>query len=201
MDFKKLTMRNYNSGSFESSVSFMLILAFVIGFTSCLTVEKKEYTYELKGDNSGKLTIKYINIYSIMDDGQDVSTADFSELIDKYINGDQLIQDFPAASNISKRLFEENGQLCGEVTLEFNDLNSARLYQYDQNSPIMMNISTAFDSETYLSSNGDYGNDHMPVVFWTKNSKKLIVTTSVSTPDETSVSLVDAYRNWVNSKN
>jgi hypothetical protein len=133
-----------------------------------------------------------------MDDGQDVSTTDFNELVDKYINGDQLLQDFPAATKLTKRLFEENGQLCGEVTLEFNDLNSARLYQYDLNSPIMMNISTAFDSETYLSSNGDYGNDHMPVVFWPKNEKKLVVTTSVSTPDETSVSLVDAYRNWKN---
>lgn len=182
-------------------LSTLIVFILTIGFSSCLTVEKKEYTYEMRGDNSGKLTIKYINIYSIMDDGQDVSTADFNELLDKYINGDQIIQDFPAASNISKRLFEENGQLCGEVIVEFNDLNSARLYQYDQNSPIMMNISTAFDSETYLSSNGEYGNDHMPVVFWPKNIKKLVVTTSVSTPDETSVSLVDAYRNWVSSKN
>lgn len=201
MNFKRLTDRKNKPGSFKPVFSLLLLVAFVVGFSSCLTVEKKEYTYELKSDNSGKLTIKYINIYSIMDDGQDVSTADFNELIDKYINGDQLIQDFPAASNINKRLFEENGQLCGEVTLEFNDLNSARLYQYDQNSPVMMNISTAFDSETYLSSNGDYGNDHMPVVFWPKNAKKLSVTTSVSTPDETGVSLVDAYRNWLNSKN
>lgn len=201
MDLNKLMKRNLTgSGLYKPVLPLVLVVIFVIGFTSCLTVEKKSYTYELKGDNSGKLTIKYINIYSIMDDGQDVSTADFNELLDKYINGDQLIQDFPAASNISKRLFEENGQLCGEVTLEFNDLNSARLYQYDQNSPIMMNISTAFDSETYVTSNGDYGNDHMPVVFWPRNTKKLTVTTSVSTPDETSVSLVDAYRNWINTK-
>jgi hypothetical protein len=201
MDSTVVKVKKMKSLYSKSIISTLLVISFAIGFTSCLTVEKKEYTYEIKGDNSGKLTIKYINIYSIMDDGQDVSTADFNELLDKYINGDQIIQDFPAASNISKRLFEENGQLCGEVTLEFNDLNSARLYQYDNNSPIMMNISTAFDSETYLSSNGDYGNDHMPVVFWPKNIKKLVVTTSVSTPDETSVSLVDAYRNWTNTKN
>lgn len=180
----------------KNLLKIFLLGLLIVSLSSCLTVEKKIYTYELNADNSGKLIIKYVNIYSIMDDGQDVSTNDFNELVDKYINGDQLIQDFPAANKISKKLFEENGQLCGEVTIEFNDLNSARLYQYDQNCPIMMNISTAFDSETYLNSNGEYGNDHMPVVFWPKSSKKLVVTTSVSTPDETSVSLVDAFRNW-----
>lgn len=195
ISFKRM---DYNSLSRYAFISVLFIFLFAL--TSCLTVEKKEYTYELKNDHSGVLKIKYINIYSIMDDGQDVSAKDFNELVEKYMNGDQLVQDFPAATKIDKRLFEENGQLCGEVTIEFNDLNSARLYQYDRNCPIMMNISTAFDSETYISSNGSYGNDHMPVVFWPENSKKLVVTTSVSTPDETSVSMVDAYRNWVNSK-
>ncbi len=172
-------------------------LLMVMGLTSCLTVENKEYTYELTGVNSGKLTIKYINIYSIMDDGRDVSAEDFKELVDKYLNGTQIAEDFPTAKNISSRLFEENNQLHGEVTLEFDDLNAARLYQYDDKCPIMMNISTAFDSETYLSSNGIYGNEHMPVVFWPVENKTLVVTTSVSKPDETGVSLVEEYRKWL----
>lgn len=184
------------SGLFRYFTILIIFGLLLISFSSCLTVEKKVYTFELNADNSGRLIIRYVNIYSIMDDSQDVSTTDFNELVEKYINGDQLVQDFPAATNISKRLYEENGQLCGEVIIDFPDLNSARLYQYDPNCPIMMNISTAFDSETYVSSNGEYGNDHMPVVFWPKGSKKLTVTTAVSTPDETSVSLVDAFRNW-----
>ncbi len=164
--------------------------------TSCLTVEKKEYSFEFTGENSGKMTIRYINILSVMDDGNDVSAADFQELLDKYINGDQLVQDFPGASGLKKRLYEDNDQLCGEVTLEFNDLSTARLYQYDKKSPVMMCISAAFDSETYISSNGSYGNDFMPVVFWPSGSKKMEVTTSVTTPDETSMSLLPAYRTW-----
>lgn len=180
--------------------AFLILFVFFTAFTSCLTVEKKQYTYELTDTNSGRLTIKYINIYSIMDDGKDVSQEDFNELVDKYLNGNQLMEDFPAASNIKTRLFEENNQLCGEVTLEFADLNSARLYQYDRQCPIMMNISTAFDSETYVSTNGEYGNDHMPVVFWPAGTKKLIVTTSVSQPDETSVSMVEEYREWSRNK-
>lgn len=131
-----------------------------------------------------------------MDNGVNVSEADFKELVEVYLEGDQLDQDYPAAEDIKTRLFEENGQLCGEVKMKFNDLNSARLYQYDRNSPIMMNISTNLDSETYISTNGEYGNEHMPVVFWKSGTKKLVVTTQVTAPDENSVNLVDEYRKW-----
>ncbi|HLN53050.1 MAG TPA: hypothetical protein VK212_05035 [Lentimicrobium sp.] len=189
-----------SNSTFNSKIRNLVILLMAVGLTSCLTVEKKQYTYQLTGNNSGKLTIKYINIYSIMDDGKDVSQSDFQELVDKYLNGTQIMEDFPAASNIKTRLFEENDQLCGEITLDFNDLNSARLYQYSKGCPIMMNISTAFDSETYISSNGEYGNDHMPVVFWPTDAKKMVVTTLVSTPDETSTSMLDDYKEWADSK-
>lgn len=175
----------------------IVVFAFLsVVMTSCLTVEKKQYSFEFTGENAGKLTIRYINILSVMDDGNDVSTADFQELLDKYINGDQLLQDFPGATNLKKRLYEDNDQLCGEVSLEFTELSAARLYQYDRNSPVMMCISAAFDSETYISSNGSYGNDFMPVVFWPSGSKKMEVVTSVTTPDETSMSLLAAYKTW-----
>lgn len=179
---------------------FFFLAIMLMALTSCLTVEKKEYTYEITGNNSGRLTIKFVNIYSIMDEGKDVSIDDFKELVNTYINGDQIYQDFPAATNIKKRLFEENGQLCGEVTLDFPFLDAARLYQLDNNSPIMMCISAAYDSETYLNSNGKFGNDHMPVVFWPAGTKKMQVTTVISTPDETSVSLVEPYRIWLQTK-
>jgi len=182
------------------SLKLAVITFLALILTSCLTVEKKEYSFELTGDNSGKMTIRYINILSSMDDGNDVTAADFQELLDKYINGDQIVQDFPGATNIKKRLYEDNGQLCGEITLDFADLSSARLYQYDKESPVMMCISAAFDSETYINSNGSYGNDFMPVVFWPSGSKKLDVTTSVTTPDETTMSLLPAYIEW-KSKN
>lgn len=187
------SVRNHKWFSLTQSLCVFIIL----GLSSCLTVENKEYTYELTGANSGKLTIKYINIYSVMDEGRDVSAEDFKELLDKYLNGTQIAEDYPTAKNISSRLFEENNQLHGEVTLEFDDLNSARLYQLDSKSPVMMNISTALDSESYLSSNGVYGNEHMPVVFWPIENKTFTVTTSVSKPDETSVSLVEEYRKWL----
>ncbi len=186
-------------GLTRSITGITFILLVIIGFSSCLTVESKEYTYELTDNNAGKLTIKYINIYSVTDDGRDVSAEDFQELVAKYLNGDQIKEEFPAATNIKTRLFEENGFLCGEVTLDFNDLNAARLYRFDEKSPIMMNISTAFDSESYSTSNGVYGNEHMPVVFWPSENTTLKVTTSISKPDESSISLINEYRNWIST--
>lgn len=179
-------------------ILFKLLGAFLIMLilNSCLTVEKKSYTFEFTGENSGTLTIIYHNIISVMDDGQDVSEQDFKEMLNQYMDGNQIAEDYPGATNIRKRLYEENGQLNAEVKLDFPSLSAARLYQYEKNSPIMMCISAAYDAETYMESNGSYGNDFMPVVFWPAGAKKLTVTTLVSEPDETGISLVNEYRKW-----
>lgn len=185
-------MRTYSK--FLGAFFLMLLL------NSCLTVEKKSYLFEFTGENSGTLTIQYINIISVMDDGQDVSAKDFKEMLDQYMDGNQIAEDFPGATNIRKRLYEENGRLNAEVKLDFPSLSAARLYQYDKNSPLMMCISAAYDSETYMESNGTYGNDFMPVVFWPSGTKKLTVNTLVSEQDESGISLVEEYRKWKAAK-
>jgi hypothetical protein len=51
-------------------------------------------------------------------------------------------------------------------------------------------------SETFDSSNGTFGGDVMPVVFWEEKMKVLNLTSVITLPDETTVSLVDDYREW-----
>ncbi len=174
-----------------STILFLIILFFSL--SSCLTVEKKVYTFELKDGNSGTLTIKYINILSMMDDTADVSATDFDELTNNYIDGNQLNEDFPDATIQSKKLYEEDGVLCGEVVIFFKNLRSIGLFRYDNKSPYMFNIGSFLESETFLNSNGEYGGDVMPVVFWPKSLKTLNLTTYVTTPDETTMSLLDNY--------
>jgi hypothetical protein len=58
----------------------------------------------------------------------------------------------------------------------------------------MFCVSTAFDTETYLESSGEYGGDFMPVVFFPEGSKVLNLTTKISAPDSTSVSLVGEWK-------
>lgn len=174
-----------------------IILIFIaVGVSSCLTIEKKEYTFEINGDGSGSLRIKYINILSMKDDTANVTKSDFLELVANYVEGDQIAQDYLDATVRSKRLFEEKGVLCGEVILDFKTLRSVGIFQYDLNCPYMYNINSFIDSEAFVSSNGEYGGDIMPVVFWPKTLGRLKLTTSITNPDETTVTLLDEYRMW-----
>jgi hypothetical protein len=175
-----------------------LILLFISG---CLTCEKKEYTFNLTGNNSGTLTIKYINIMSSMDDSTDISEEDFMSLINDYYTGTSVEDQYPGSVLKDKRLFEENGVLCGEIVLEFTDLAQAKLYRHKGKGSFMypLNCGT-LDSETYDSGNGEYGGEVMPVVFWEQGAKTLTMTTYVTYPDETTMDLLDEYNDWKGSQ-
>lgn len=173
------------------------ILIAVLFLSGCLTCEKKEYTYEFTGKDSGRLTIKYINLLSTMDDTLDISEEDFNTLLTDYYEGSEVENEFPDATVVEKRLFEENGVLCGEIILEFTGLAMGHLYQHNGKGPLMFCLGCySIDSEYYSSSNGEYGGDVMPVVFWDAGLKTLTLSTDVTTPDETTVSLLDRYLEW-----
>lgn len=174
----------------------LILLIIVVSMSSCLTVEKKEYTFVFTGENSGLLTIKYINIMSTMEDGEDVSTQDFDDLINTYYQGYQLEEDYPDGRIIDKRLYIEDNQLCAMVTIEFLELEAARLYQHTEEGPLMFCVKSTFDGEEYESSNGEYGGSVMPVVFWPYEETKLLLTTSIMPPDETTLSLLWRYKRW-----
>lgn len=176
-----------------------IFLATVISsllLSSCLTVEKKEYTFEFTGPESGVLTIKYYNIMSSAEDGEDMSEADFAELIKTYYVGDQLEQDYPLATNIEKRLFEEDSVLCAEVRISFDRLEGARLYRHTEDGLYMFCIKSTFDGEEYFASNGEYGGEIMPVVFWPNQEMVLRLVTSVMKQDESTASLLPEYKKW-----
>jgi hypothetical protein len=165
------------------------LLAFLL--SGCLTCEKKEYVFELTGVNKGKLTIKYINIFSAQADSLSALEKDYDELINVWLRDKKLDDDYPKAKNLKKKLYELDGQLCGEVTMEFDDIRQVRLFQY-QDGPYMINTGTLTDDgETYLQSNGDFGGDYMPVVFYPPGTKTIRLTTQIAKPDITCVSMID----------
>jgi len=177
-------------------IHLLTIFVFVTFLTSCLTVEKKKYTFEFTGENSGTLTINYINIMSTPDDGKDVSETDFDELIETYLNGDEIEKQFPNAKMLNKRLYEENGVLCGEVKMSFPDLKSVKLHQFDKKSFYIYILPTCLNNEYYVSSNGRFANTDVPVVVWEPKTKKLELTTSVSTEESQGTSLLSNYKDW-----
>ncbi len=177
----------------KHSILFILIALLA---SSCLTVEKKKYEFKMKDSHSGTLTITYINIMSMKNDTADVSSKDFQELLSSYINGTEVEKNFQSAIVRSKRLYEHNGQLYGEVVIDFSNLKSVGLYQYDSKCPYMYSIGTGVESETFLSTSGEFGGDYMPVVFWPKTEKTFTLTTHITTPDETCTSLLAEYKKW-----
>ncbi len=176
-------------------VFIVLIATLLLALPSCLTVEKKEYHFEFTGIETGVLTIKYVNIMSVMDDEMDVD-KDFEELIQTYMEGDLLEKEYRFSKLISKRLFEEEGVLCGELKFEFSEITAARLFQYQKGDPIMLSLKGTSFSEEYESSNGNYGGEVMPVVFWPAENRNLEVTTKITKPDQSSISLLKKFKEW-----
>lgn len=170
---------------------FIVISSLVL--TSCLTVERKEYVFEIREDMSGTLTVRYINIMSVMDGNTDISEDDYKDLIRKFIEGQYLENEYKGAVVSGKRLFEENGVLCGEVKIEFVDLASVGLFRLSENCSFMMCIEPCLDKETYASSNGIHGGSVMPAVFWDPDYRILTLSTTVTTPDKTTKSLLPVH--------
>jgi len=151
------------------------------------------YKYEFTGKNTGTLTILYYNISS-SNDSEGVAHTDFTELIDSYLNGSKPQDEFPGAQVIKKELYEDNGKLCARMVLGFSDLKTARLYQADPKGAYMLHMSSF--SESYVSSNGTWGGEIMPVVFWDRKLKTLDVTTTVEKNIDNTLNLLEMYKAW-----
>src|SRR5690606_17390025 len=102
-----VTFKLYNMK--KISINLIAHLCLIFTFSSCLTYEKKETTVKFEGKNRGTLTVKYTDIRSSFspDEGTSINEqtlADYQSLIDDYLKGDKLMEDFPHAEIQSKRL-------------------------------------------------------------------------------------------------
>ena len=109
------------------AIAVMLIAIFFVG---CLAVDRKEYTWKIDADGSGTAKIVYKNIFSSGNTEEDMSADDFTSLIDDYIEGTAIDDELPDVKNLKKRLYVEDGLLCGEVTFEFEKLSDIGFYRY-----------------------------------------------------------------------
>ena len=164
--------------------------------SGCLTVETKEYRIKFKNANSGEATIKFINIMSEADDTVDITSDDFRQLIDFYLEGNQLEKDNPGFHSVKKRLFEEGGVLCGEISFTFDSLESLRIFKYDTDSPLMYPVGSPLSSEQYVESNGVLPRQWIPMIFWPRDSKDLYIKTKVVSEVSFQRSLLANYRAW-----
>lgn len=180
----------------KSTILTFLLGATVLSLTGCLSVETKEYIVKLKNGQSGEATIRFINILSESDDTTNIAGEDFKQLVEFYVSGSKLEKDNPGYQNVRKRLYEDKGVLCGEVTFTFDSLSTIRFFKFDKDSPYMYYASNPLSSETLVETNGILAEPWMPVVFWKKDTREFYVRTKVTSEARYRTSLVKHFREW-----
>lgn len=180
----------------KSIILAFVLLASSLHLAGCLSVETKEYIIKLKNGQSGEATIRFINIVSESDDTTSIAGEDFKQLLDLYISGNKLEKDNPGYQNVRKRLYEDKGVLCGEVTFTFDSLSTIRFFKFDKESPYMYYASNPLSSETLVETNGILAEQWMPIVFWKKDAREFYVKTRVSSEARFRTSLLKNYREW-----
>lgn len=195
--------------SIKYSIFFLTILFFVSSFIGCLTYETKEYLYKLDKGNAGHGIIRYINLMSsAVNDTANDPESDFQELYDSYYTGDKIEEELGGAKNLKKRLYEEDNRLCGEVSFDFDDITKIKFYKYkvtgnntnlEESSFWCFYLSAGIgmgmmgNYENYFSSNGTYGGENMPVIFWKGNQNEFKFKTTITSPGKSTTSLL---KNW-----
>ena len=180
----------------KKSVIILVSLFLVIAMSSCLTVERKSYNVLLNKDGSGTLTIDYYNIMAEISDGETKEDAQkyYNELMTDYVNGDVLKKQYPKAILVKKEFYEKEGKLCAQVVLSFKEIAEVGFYKQGKKTDLMFALCASVFSETYVTSNGNYGGEIMPVIFWSSKTKHLTFVTSIMPPSEKTVSLLEYYK-------
>jgi hypothetical protein len=174
----------------------ILILSLLPG---CLIVETKEYHITLGQGGTGEARIVFNNIQSETDDTVDISKSDFDQLIDLYLRGSQFEQDNPDYRNVRKHLYKKDGMLNGDVTFTFDSLAVMRLFQYEPDGPLMYFVGSPLSSEVMLETNGTFGREWMPIVFWPEGTRELYIKTRVVSQGSYHRSLLPLFETWKES--
>lgn len=174
---------------------YSVLTALIFSFAGCLTMESKEYSFKLKDGKSGSGKIKYINIMHTMDSAS-TPEAEYEDLVNNYLNGSKPEDEMLGVKNVKKRLFEEDNQLCGEITFEFDDITTLKFFDYDGKvwAYSLGSASLFGGSESFFSSNGKHGGENMNVIFWDGDIKEFKFKTTVSQNDKKNESLLDIWK-------
>lgn len=179
-----------------TSLSLCLSLVFASLFLGgCLTAGRKVITLRVNPDGTGSGTMVFHNISSMQEEEQDNSLADYSRLVDTWVNGNTFEQANPTLHDVKKRLFAEGNQLNGEITFEFYHYSDIGLYRYQNSGPWMYYTQmNASEIEKFDSTNGEFGGETMPVIFWPEKTKEFRVVNTFESGERPVTSLYSQYK-------
>jgi hypothetical protein len=179
-------------------VVWLLIASIGILSFGCLSFESKEYTWTINKDGSGTGKIVWRNLFSTGNEEENTSADDFVSLINDYLEGESVDDVRPGFKKVAKRLFIEDGVLCGELTFEFGKFEDAGFYRYKGQGPYMYNFATS--DETFYKSNGDWSGDNFSVLFWSDKTTQMTLVTSYGDPNQAgALDLIAYYNEWKDS--
>jgi hypothetical protein len=185
--------------TFSRTALLVVVAAFLC--IGCLNTEYKEYRYKFNSDGTGTGTIKFINLYA---EAEDDSTAkeDFDMLVESYLNGTQFSDDNPEYTVKEKRIFMENGQLCGEVTVSFSSAEELGFFVKGGCDCCPLLFSPANMAENVDSTNGTQHSSGGSATFveWPNGTNEVYIRTLVSETAADGMSLVSYYENWSGKK-
>lgn len=183
------------SRSKSITLSFCLLLV-AVAASGCLTVDRKEIIFKVNPDGSGTGRFIFHALVSIDEEGRDASLTDYTELVNRYLKGRKFEDYYPQYTNFRKRLFEENGQLSAEISFDFVHYDDVGLYRYQDRGPWMyhVGVKSEFAAERYDTSNGTYGGDLMPVVFWADSVREFHIRSRFDRSDMAGRTLLPLYR-------
>lgn len=179
----------------KRTLFYSVLFTVIISFAGCLTMESKEYSFKLDKGNSGSGKIKYINIMHTMDSAI-TPEAEYEDLVNNYLNGNKPEDEMLGVKNVKKRLFEEDNQLCGEITFDFDDITTLKFFNYEGKvwAYSLGSASLFGGGESFFSSNGKHGGENMNVIFWDGNEKEIKFKTTISQNDKKNESLLDIWK-------
>jgi hypothetical protein len=129
------------------------------------------------------------------DDSAVTKEMDYDDLMNNYLNGKKPEDEMTGVKNVKKRLYEEDNHLCGEITFDFDDITTLKFYNYEGKvwAYGLTNNSIFGGAESYFSSNGSFGGETLPVIFWDGREKKFSFKTVVSQNDKKNESLLEIW--------
>lgn len=173
----------------------LLSLCAALSLTGCLTAARKAVTLRVNPDGTGTGTMVYYDIASMQEEETDNSLTDYSRLVETWLHGSVFEQANPALVNVKKRLFAEGNRLNGEISFEFLHYSDIGLYRHRDTGPWMyyalMNQS---EIEHFDSTNGEYGGQTMPVIFWPEGTKEFRIFNAFESGERPVVSLYPQYK-------
>ena len=184
------------------AITFFAFAASLL-LAGCLTAERKVITLQVNPDGTGSGTIVFYNLKSMQEDESDRAHIDYARLVDTWLHGDEFEQANPALYNVQKKLFASGKQLNGEVSFDFYHYADIGLYRHNDVGQWMYyaNLNTS-EIEQFDTTNGQFGGDYMPVIFWPEEATIFEITNKFETEGRPEQSLLPLYnRIGVQKKN